>query len=130
MFSCTLNSAAIVLDEWLMSRSYLKAEDFVAEAGALSGYELIAWRARTTAISGWNAAAKLPKPEVMAIAAGSAFLFGRSEDCIERQNEYVRLARLFARLEQRGVGERLEQGFGEVSFCDRFHTLLAVREAK
>jgi len=74
LFTCTLQSPAILLDQWLMSRMWLAVEDF---GGDLKGYELLAWFTRSVEITGWNAAAGLPKTPVHGLAAGSCFLFGR-----------------------------------------------------
>jgi hypothetical protein len=79
---------------------------------------------RVTDIAGWNAAAQMPKPEVRAIAPGSAFLFCRG-GIANPEQEYARLAEALSAAEQEGVGERVEEGFGEIAFCLPFHSELA-----
>ena len=122
-FTCTLLSPCVVYDRWLCSRLVLEAGDMAEAAGeqaALNGYELRAWYSRGVRISGWNDQAKLPKADVAAIGAGSGFLFSREIDESERETECQRLAEILGRA-RTGIGERWEEGFGEVEFCDEFH---------
>jgi CRISPR-associated protein Csx10 len=118
LFTCTLQSPAILLDQWLTSRLWVAVEDF---GGDLKGYQLLAWFTRATEITGWNAAAGLPKTPVHGLAAGSCFLFGRDMAPVGREKELQRLADLFAVVEPNGIGERREEGFGEISICNAFH---------
>ncbi len=121
VFICSLLSPAVVLDEWLTSRSWLSArdiEDAAGEPGSLTGYELAPCYSRTTVLSGWNAQARLPKSDTPAIAAGSAFLFRKH--VADRNAEIDRLVRLLGKA-QDGIGERWEEGLGEAVFCHSFH---------
>jgi CRISPR-associated protein Csx10 len=127
MFSCTLRSAAYALDEWLLSRSYLIPADFGSDE-VFQSYHLATWACGTTRISGWHAAAQLPKGEITAIAAGSCFLFSRNRPGGSDEAECARLASVLGPLECRGVGERRPEGFGEAVFCDRFHSDRAAGE--
>jgi len=123
VFTCTLLSPCVALDDWLNGRPYLTAadvEEAAGETGTLAGYELAAWYSRTETVSGWNSAAGLPKADTAAIAAGSAFVFQKNVAKQERENEFRRLAGIFCKV-QRGIGERWEEGFGELEFCDEFH---------
>jgi CRISPR-associated protein Csx10 len=113
VFSCTLDSAALVYDRWLCSRSFLEATDFSVD---LRDYTEAACFRRLTDVAGWHAKGGLPKAEVTAIAAGSCFLF-RNDAVIDREAEYGRLAKILMELEERGIGERLDEGFGEATFC-------------
>lgn len=127
VFSCTVLSPAVVYDKWLLSRSCLCAkdiEDAAGEPGSLTGYDLAACYSRMTTLSGWNAQAQLPKADVWAICAGSAFLFKKSVNEIE--GELNRLAGVLAKAES-GIGERWEEGLGEAVFCHRFHVERRVR---
>ena len=125
VFTVTLASPCIVYDKWGLSRPYLLAEDIAEaaglDAGELAGYELKDWFSRAVRIGGWNAQAGLPKADVSAIAAGSAFLFSRpfTGDDVAREGEYNRLAGIFARVS--GIGEKWSEGFGEAVFCDPIH---------
>jgi hypothetical protein len=121
-FTCTLVSPALVLDEWLMARSWIAAADIAEAAGepaSLDGYDLAACYCRTMVLAGWNAQAKLPKSDAWAIAPGSAFLFKKKHQGDARV-EIDRLARILAKA-QTGIGERWEEGLGEAVFCDEFH---------
>jgi len=119
VFSCTLNSAAILLDEWLLSKDAPTAADIDPE---LKEYELLTCFTRGVDIAGWNAGprAQLPKPEVRAVAAGSCFLFGKPHPG-DRAQEYHRLAAILAKAENECLGERGEEGFGEAVYCSPFH---------
>ena len=66
----------------------------------------------------------LPKAETKVIAAGSCFLF-QGDAPANREAEYEKLARAFVDLEERGIGERLDEGLGEVTFCRTLHSELA-----
>ncbi len=122
-FSVTFLSPAILLDEWLLYRSYLLGEDI-----GLSEYKLSGWFSRAVKVSGWHAAAGLPKGEAVAVSAGSAFLFSRKAEGIAREEEYGRLARALAPLEEWGVGERCAEGFGEAVVCHDLHNLTPATE--
>lgn len=129
-FTCTFFSPCLVYDEWLMSRPFVEAADIeeaAGEAGALSGYTLTTRYCRLTGIPGWNAQAKLPRPECQAIAPGSAFLFVKERVAEgERAAEIERLAAVLGKAGD-GIGERWEEGFGEAVFCDRFHLTQGVK---
>jgi CRISPR-associated protein Csx10 len=118
VFSCLFVSRAILYDEWLCARPTLAEADLPA---ALVGYEALSGFSRTEPVTGWHAAAKLPKFETEAISAGSCFLFFKDVAEPERKAEYARLAGVFDNLERQGIGERLDEGFGEVVFCHPFH---------
>ncbi len=125
VFSCTLDSATLLYDRWLRSRSCLEARDLGLETDDdEKRYQRIAQYQRTAVITGWHAKGGLPKTEAAAIAPGSCFLFRRNR-CVEPETEYQRLAAILAGLEERGVGERLDEGFGEVTFCRTLHCELA-----
>jgi CRISPR-associated protein Csx10 len=121
VFSCTLDSATLVYDRWLLSRSFLEAADLLAEPG---GYTFASSFRRMADLSGWHAKGGLPKAEAKVIAPGSCFLF-QCEAPVDREAEYEKLARTFVGLEERGVGERLDEGLGEATFCRTLHSELA-----
>ena len=107
--SITLLSPAIVVDEFLRSRSWIEPED----VGLSGDWAQAAWFSELVCISGWHAAAGMPRNEDWALAAGSCFLFAGTgtQDLTEWMGE----------LEENGIGERRDQGFGEVRCCDEFH---------
>lgn len=121
LFSCTLDSAALVYDRWLCSRSFLDADDLSPDLNGYSGQACFQGRVD---LAGWHSTAGLPKAETVAIAAGSCFLFRRN-GVRDRDAEYARLAAIFADVEERGIGERLEEGLGEVTFSRTLHSELA-----
>jgi len=125
VFSCTLDSATVLYDRWLRPRSCLEARDLgLAPAANEEPYEIVAQFQRTAPITGWHAKGGLPKSETVAVSPGSCFLFRRHR-CADPEVEYQRLAVIFAGLEECGVGERLDEGFGEVTFCRTLHCELA-----
>jgi CRISPR-associated protein Csx10 len=115
LFSCTLLSPAFVLDDWLLSRSWLAPADL-----GLHGYTLLSWFSEMREIGGWHAAARLPKADMPALAPGSCFLFAKPRAAAS-DAEYGVLAETAARLERDGIGERRQEGFGELSCCHLFH---------
>lgn len=117
-FSLTFLSPAILLDEWLLYRPYPLGEDI-----GLPEYGLAGWFSRTVKVSGWHAAAGLPKGEAAAVSAGSAFLFSHKAEGVDREEEYERLANALAPVEEWGVGERHAEGFGEAVVCHDLHNL-------
>ncbi|HDQ73754.1 MAG TPA: hypothetical protein ENN19_16895 [Chloroflexi bacterium] len=66
-------------------------------------------------VAGWNAAMGLPKTDTVALARGSVLLFW----CAPSQEEAV-LARL-KEIEAEGVGERRNEGFGQIAVCYPIH---------
>jgi len=120
----TLGSPAICLDRWLASRGWIEPGEDLHPG--LKGYGLQSWFSGMATVSGWHAAAGLPKPDVEAIAAGSCFLYSRPAPA-DREAEYARVAELLTPLETAGIGERREEGFGEISVCEPIHHELAPR---
>lgn len=114
--SLTLQAAALVADpfgRWQRACSADLLSDWTGlPASALElrqSFQDAAWRA------GWNAALGLPKPDALALAAGSCWLFrisGVAQDDLLGALE---------RLEDRGIGERRQEGFGVVRVCEPLH---------
>jgi hypothetical protein len=122
-FTVTLLSPCVLYDKYLCARPYLEAEDISAaggQSGALKGFDLVRSFCRLVTISGWNSQASLPKSDVVAIAPGSAFLFEKAFAPGEREGELARVAGVLEKAVH-GIGERWADGFGEVSFQDKFH---------
>ena len=124
LFSCSLLSGAILLNEWLMARSMVEPSDLRCDS---AGYRPMAAFLRTETLAGWNAGAGFPRSEVEMVAPGSCFLFGHEMAGGERELEYARLAGTLAEVEAQGIGERREEGFGEVAFCEPIHWERAAR---
>jgi CRISPR-associated protein Csx10 len=110
----TLQTPASILDDFLMTPAWLDPADVSLDKAA--GWELAAWFCETTSISGWHAAARVPRAEVPAIQAGSCFAFVKAGEA-----DVEGLTKWAARLELEGVGERRSEGFGEVVVCHQMH---------
>jgi len=123
-FSLTLYSDAIVIDVYGRFRSMIDETALKLEERFWCGqpafpnslrYELAF--ARTHIISGWNMAPgwRLPKYDVVAISKGSVFLF--SVDA----NDQAQVKLCLQKLEAEGLGDRKQEGFGQVIVSSPFH---------
>lgn len=121
VFSCTLLSPTILFDRWLQLKEDVEATDFAP----VEGYELLAAFTKAEPVVGWHQAAGLPKTEMAAYAAGSCFLFAKAVTAAERQAKTDELSKILTEAWLAGAGERTEEGFGEVGFCERIHQRLA-----
>lgn len=74
----------------------------------------IYWMTRPDMASGWSTAWGLPKPTALAARMGSVYAF-RWEGTVDE------LLPELERIEQEGVGERRDEGFGECLVCHPFH---------
>ncbi len=82
----------------------------------IGGWELtpIFWMTRPDMASGWSTAWGLPKPTNLAARMGSVYVFrweGSQKDLIPALQT----------LEEQGIGERRDEGFGECLVCHPFH---------
>ncbi|MGQ9715883.1 MAG: type III-D CRISPR-associated RAMP protein Csx10 [Anaerolineae bacterium] len=74
----------------------------------------ICWLTRPDMASGWSTAWGLPKPTNLAARMGSVYVFrwdGSKDDLIPALQS----------LEEQGIGERRDEGFGECLICHPFH---------
>ncbi|MBC8521846.1 MAG: hypothetical protein H8D26_07660 [Methanomicrobia archaeon] len=121
-FSLTLFSDAIICDkflrylttipEWLVEEELNISSSKIEKIKAFTAYRML---------SGWNAALGLPKENEIVINKGSSFLYtfkGSGEE--ENRN----LIRALEELENRGIGFRRNEGFGEIIVCDPVHLYL------
>jgi CRISPR-associated protein Csx10 len=74
----------------------------------------ILWMTRPDIASGWSTAWGLPKPTRLAARMGSVFVY-RWEGAEDS------LLSMLEGLEQEGIGERRDEGFGECLICHPFH---------
>lgn len=111
-FSIALQSDAILTENWQRSMT-LTAEMLQEVAGCQIDVELIRSFASYDYVSGWNAKWGLPKEVDLVTRAGSVFVFRTSD--IEKWIPALRT------LEKNGVGNRSEEGFGQILICDPFH---------
>ncbi|MCL0102448.1 hypothetical protein M1N93_00595 [Dehalococcoidia bacterium] len=108
-FSVTLQSDAIITDEFMRYKTLIEPEDLgIPEA------ELIQGVADNRLLQGWNAMTRLPKEDMIAIEKGSVFVF-----TVNSLNDSI-LERLHT-AESRGIGKRRGEGFGRLTVCDSFH---------
>lgn len=134
-FSVTFHSDAILLDEILRFRTTLKTDDLIDtlrdqpelpsqsylekfESTMRKFYNYRSWLA-IHLTTGWNSALKLPKEDELAISDGSVFLFHTSQTLLDAERN--NLIEKFNIIEQRGIGERRNEGFGKIRICDEFH---------
>jgi len=76
--------------------------------------EPVWWATQPTFVGGWSTAWGLPKPTGLGAAQGSTYVF-RTERSVEE------LVPLLESLEAQGVGERTDEGLGEIIVCHPFH---------
>lgn len=113
-FPITLQSDAILLDHQLRYQMALD-EDYLHSVWDLEDVALVYQNAGQRRIVGWNALFGLPKAAEWAISMGSVFLFGYNGTPDDRF--YQKLYDI----EQKGIGKRRSEGFGQVTVADTFH---------
>jgi len=112
-FTLTLESPLILQDNSLrpLRPDALTAQSF----GLPAEVERRRFILNEVILQGWNAAWRLPKRDTPAFGIGSVFLFrvpsGQRDLVLSRLEE----------IEESGVGERRNEGFGRVQVCDPFH---------
>jgi CRISPR-associated protein Csx10 len=119
VFICTLLSRSILYDRWLLARPVMETADIDPQLG---NYTMTTHFNRLGEVAGWHANAQLPKTGALAVEAGSSFLFVSNDDFPDLAAEHRRVAPLLQAAEERGIGERRAEGFGEVRFCHPFHS--------
>ncbi|HXG41389.1 MAG TPA: CRISPR-associated RAMP protein Csx10 [Dehalococcoidia bacterium] len=106
-FTLDLLSPAVFLTDGVPSlRPTLVVGDAVLEP--------LLWVTRPDIASGWSTAWGLPKPTNLAARMGSVYVFcwmGDKHDLISA----------LTAIEQQGIGERTDEGFGECIVCHPFH---------
>jgi hypothetical protein len=112
----TLRAGALVADQFGRWRQSLGG-DLLSGWLGLPANSLVAGPSfvRYGPVDGWNAALGLPKPDALGIAAGSCWLFQLQASALPDV-----LAAL-ERLEEAGIGERRQEGFGVIRGCDPLH---------
>ncbi len=112
LFSLTLRAPAILSDAARPCRVPTPAMLHLPEDVWL----VRAW-ARMEEVGGWDSAARLPRRSQLATRAGSVFLYF-APHTIPMEALQARLEQL----EQDGIGEERERGYGELTVCAAFHT--------
>lgn len=110
----TLQSHAILRESPTRYRTVLD-ETYFKQMWGLHGFELVYQSASTSRIMGWNAVLGLPKVTEIGIKMGSVFLLGYTGTPDDT------LWQALANIENNGIGERRQEGFGEVTIADPFH---------
>ena len=113
-FSVNLQSDAILTaeDEWQRSMT-LNASMLKDMTGCKTDLTLVRSFASHDYVGGWNAAWELPKETDLVTKIGSVFVFHTSD--LDAWLSELQT------LENIGIGNRREEGFGQVLICDRFH---------
>lgn len=141
----TAMSDIIVRDDFLRCKSWLDIVDVqkaalqhLAKQGTppneleqtrqvLHQFKLVCGWSAIHQVSGWQAAWRLPKFDEIAIAAGSVFLFYRDSPLDDAppyagaKPEREIFLQAMQALEDWSLGERRNEGFGQLSICDHFH---------
>ncbi len=114
VFTVNLRSVAILKERDWFPTTVLSA-DMLRQATGVTGGHLALLRAVSSHDyrGGWHTARRLPKDTELATRRGSVFVFE-----VDRIDPWLES---LARLESQGIGERTEEGFGDVTICDAFH---------
>ncbi len=113
VFTVNLISDAILLrDGWLPTQE-LSAE-MLRDATGIEA-RLVRSFTTTRVVGGWHALWQRPKMSHVAVRFGSLYVFEAQRPLTD--NDYKALERL----ECDGIGERRQEGFGQVRICDDFH---------
>lgn len=113
-FTVNLQSDAILTKEDGWQRSMVLTEPILQEmTGCETDVTLVRSFASYDYVGGWNAAWGLPKETDLVTKMGSVFVFHTPD----RDAWIPKLQTL----ENIGIGNRREEGFGQVLICDRFH---------
>lgn len=122
LFTVNLLSDAILFEQGWLPTQQLSA-DLLEELTGIRA-KLVRAFSRPHTTSGWARLWQQPKPSVLAVGMGSLYLFQAEQPLTEAEA---------ARLEQLqldGVGERRQEGYGQVRICDTFHLLPEANETK
>lgn len=107
-FPIGLESHAVLLDKYLRP-----IYDFNLDFPEISPLLKII---KAQKIKGWNNAWKLAKSDDIAISMGSVFLFKYVGSDVSGLTVYLN------NLKKSGIGLRTDEGFGQISVCNSFHT--------
>lgn len=109
-FSVKTESPAILVDRLLRPDSSINLPD--------PEIKPLLQVAKAQIIRGWNNTWGLPKPDDVAIAPGSVYLFRYEKDDME---DMKKIEEYLSKLVVLGIGLRREEGFGRISICDSIH---------
>ncbi|MEC4805554.1 MAG: CRISPR-associated RAMP protein Csx10 [Jaaginema sp. PMC 1079.18] len=114
-FTIDLQADAILIDNW--KRTTVLTPEMLCSFAQVTDGTLKLHAAYTSYdyVSGWNSAWGLMKDIELVTTKGSVYLFSTKN--IELWSKPL------ATLEQKGLGERTVEGFGQVEICNSFHTI-------
>jgi len=116
-FTLDLQSDAIFTENWRrttvvsaeMLRQFAEVNDLPVELHvAYSSYDYI---------SGWNSAWGLMKDVELVTNRGAVYLFSTTTD---KEKDWIEVLK---KVEMKGVGDRICEGFGQVQLCNEFHLI-------
>lgn len=114
-FTVNLVSDAILLrDGWLPTQEL--SADMLRDATGIEA-RLVRSFTTTRIVAGWHALWQRPKTSHIAVRFGSLYVFEAQRPLTD--DNYAALERL----ERDGIGERRQEGFGQVRICDDFHLI-------
>jgi CRISPR-associated protein Csx10 len=115
VFTVNLISDAILLrDGWLPTQEL--SADMLRDATGIEA-RLVRSFTTTRVVGGWHALWQRPKISHVAVRFGSLYVFETQHPL--SNNDYTALERF----ERDGIGERRQEGFGQVRICDDFHLI-------
>jgi CRISPR-associated Csx10 family RAMP protein len=109
----TLLSPSILMDRFLRPVADDITKD-VRDHGLPTTGKPILVKARMQTVQGWHSASNVPKPDFLAIASGSIFVY----QCPATEQTVHALHRI----EEMGIGFRRAEGFGQVRVASPLHT--------
>ena len=103
----------------LLSPAILKDENKIPTLKLILKYnnkliEPIYWTTRPALAGGWSTAWGLPKPTDLAASQGSSYVF-------LIKDSMVNVVKYLEKLEEDGIGEKTDEGMGEIIICHTFH---------
>lgn len=112
VFTIGLQSNALLLEHGWQPTMVYSAAQLKQQTGLDA--TLIRSQATSGIIGGWNVSWDRPKATMLSANAGSVYLF-RTQASLDD------IANALSQLEERGIGERRQEGYGAVRGCDEFH---------
>ena len=97
---------------WLPTNAISGAQ--LAELTGIEATPVCAF-AGSGAVGGWQVGWQRPKPTALATIIGSVFVFEAARPLGPAECERL------AELQAAGIGERRQEGYGQIIICDQFH---------
>ncbi|WP_129678070.1 CRISPR-associated RAMP protein Csx10 [Candidatus Chloroploca sp. Khr17] len=116
IFTVNLLADAILLDQGWLPTQQLSVAMLREATGIEADLALVRAFTVTKSIAGWHTTWQQPKPANLAVGMGSVFVFLAAAPLSEAD-----CAKL-AELQQQGIGERRQEGYGQIRICDEFHS--------